>query len=99
MACSELGEVVGEGVQDLVGGLGPGERPGVVVPGGDPVPDVVLQGLHGGVDAAADQLVGQQAEPALDLVHPRRAGRGEVDVEARVALASQVLISAVLWVA
>ena len=28
-ACSELGEVVGERVQDLIGGLGPGERPGL----------------------------------------------------------------------
>jgi len=61
---SDFGEVVGERAQDLVGGLGPGERPGVVVPGGDPGLDVVLQGLHGGVDAAADQLAGQQAEPA-----------------------------------
>src|SRR6185312_147012 len=78
----EPGEVVGEGAEDLVGCLGPGERPGVVVPGGDPVADVVFQGLDGGVDAAADQLVGEQAEPSFDLVHPGRAGRGEVDVEA-----------------
>jgi hypothetical protein len=27
------------------------------------------------VHAAADELVGQQAEPPFDLVHPRRAGR------------------------
>src|SRR6185437_4380587 len=84
IGCSDLGEVVGERGQDLVGGLGPGERPGVVVPGGDPVPDVVLQGLDGGVHAAADQLVCQQAEPSFDLVHPGRAGRGEVNMEARV---------------
>lgn len=68
---------------------------GVVVPGGDPFPDVVLQGLDGGVYAAADQLVGQQPEPALNLVHPGRSGRGEVDVKARVVL---ILISGVLWV-
>src|SRR5215467_3201814 len=85
MACPDLGEIVGKRVQDLVGGFGPGERPGVGVPGGDPVLDVVFQGLHGGVHAAADQLVGEQAKPALDLVHPRRAGRGEVDVEAGTA--------------
>jgi hypothetical protein len=66
VACPDFGEVVGERGQDLVGGLGPGERPGVLIPGGDPGPDVVLQGLHRGVHAAADQLVGQQAEPALD---------------------------------
>jgi hypothetical protein len=64
MARPDFGEIVGEGVQDLVGGLGPGEGPGLVVPGGNPVPDVVLQGLYGGVDTTADQLVGQQAEPA-----------------------------------
>src|SRR6266516_5698083 len=81
MACPDLGKVVSERVQDLVGGLGPAERPGVGVPGGDPVPDVVFQGLDGGVDAAADQLVGEQAEPALDLVHPGGAGGGEVHVE------------------
>src|SRR5215471_17681362 len=81
MAGADFGEVVSERVQDLVGGFGPGERPGIFVPGSDPVPDVVLQGLHGGVDAAADQLVGEQAEPAFDLVHPGRAGGGEVDVE------------------
>src|SRR5689334_24564185 len=73
-AGSELAEVVGERGQDLVGGLGPGERPGIVVPGGYPVPDLVLQGLHRGVHAAADQLVGQQPEPPLDLVHPGRPG-------------------------
>ena len=37
------------------------------------------------VDAAADQLVGQEAEPAFDLVDPGGAGRGEVHVEAGVA--------------
>src|SRR5205085_12079993 len=84
VASSELGEVIGEGAQDLVGGLRPGERPGVVVPGGDPVLDVGFQGLDGGVDAAADQLVGQQAEPSFDLVHPGGADRGEVHVKARV---------------
>ncbi len=43
-----FGEVVSERVQDLVGGLAPGERPGALVPGGDPVPDVVLRGLDRG---------------------------------------------------
>src|SRR5580700_6314771 len=85
LVCSKLGEVVGQRIQDLVGGLGPGEWPGVVVPGDDPFPDVMFQGLHGGVHTTADQLVGEQPEPALDLVHPRRAGRGEVDVKAWMA--------------
>ena len=30
---------------------------------------------------AADELVGEQAEPALDLVDPAGSGRGEVDME------------------
>src|ERR1022692_3287058 len=81
---ADLGEIVGERFEDLISGLGPGEGPGVLVPGADPRLDVVLQGFDGGVDTAADELVGQQAEPALDLVDPGRSGRGEVDVEARV---------------
>jgi hypothetical protein len=46
--------VVGEGLEDLIVGLGPGERSGVLVPGVDPVVDAVLKGLDEGVDAAAD---------------------------------------------
>jgi len=66
MARSDFGEMVGERVQDLIGGLGPGERPGLSF-------QVAIQSLMSfsractkGVRAAADQLVGQQAEPALD---------------------------------
>jgi hypothetical protein len=51
LARTEFGEVVGERVQDLVGGLGPGERPGILVPGGDPFLDVVLQSLDVGSGA------------------------------------------------
>ena len=43
----------------------------VLVPLFDPVADVGFQGLDRLVDAAADLLVGQVAEPALDLVDPR----------------------------
>ena len=50
----------------------------------DPVADVGFEGLYGLVDAAADLLVGEVAEPALDLVDPGGPGRGEVDVEAGV---------------
>ena len=44
-----------------------------------------LQGLDALVDAAADHLVGEEAEPAFDLVDPGGAGRGEVHVEAGMA--------------
>ena len=37
-------------------------------------------------DAAADGVLGDQAEEALDLIDPGRRSRREVDVEARVAL-------------
>src|ERR1035438_8489519 len=56
---ADLGEIVGERFEDLISGLGPGEGPGVLVPGADPRLDVVLQGFDGGVDTAADELVGQ----------------------------------------
>src|SRR6266516_1041495 len=81
MACPDLGKVVSERVQDLVGGLGPAERPGVGVPGGDPVPDVVFQGLYGVVDVSAVELGVEQAEPALALVDGRGGGGGEARVE------------------
>jgi hypothetical protein len=37
------------------------------------------------MNAAPDLLLGENGEPALDYVDPGRAGRGEVQVEARVA--------------
>lgn len=56
MTWSELGEVTCEGVQDFVGGLQLGERPGDFVPGAD----VFLQGLDGGESM-------EPARPHLDL--------------------------------
>jgi hypothetical protein len=56
----------GQGIGDLLGCLRPSERARVFVPVLDPVADVGFQGLDGLVDAAADLLVGEAAEPALD---------------------------------
>ena len=56
---------MGEGVEDLVGGLGPGEWLWVVVPVLDPGADVVFEVGNGGVDAAADELLGDQSKPAF----------------------------------
>src|SRR5450759_752514 len=50
------------------------------IPG--PGADVGFEGPDGGVAASADELVGDEAEPALDLVDPAGAGRGEMHVEA-----------------
>jgi TetR/AcrR family transcriptional repressor of nem operon len=38
------------------------------------------------IDPAADLLLGQDREPDLDHIHPRRAGRSEVKMHARVTL-------------
>jgi len=48
---------------------------------GDPVVDVFVEFAHGAVCSPAELLVGQLCEPALDEVQPRRAGRGEVQME------------------
>jgi hypothetical protein len=72
-----------DGGEDVVGGLGPAEGPGIGVVGVDESADVVLKLLRGCVDAAPDLLVGDQGEEALDLVDPGRTGRREVDVPAR----------------
>jgi hypothetical protein len=58
---------------------------GAGVPDPDPGADVGFEGLDALVDATADQLAGQEAEPSLDLVDPGRSGRGEMHVEARMA--------------
>ena len=68
------------------------------VPGGDPVADVLLQGLDGSVDASAYLLVGQFGEPSLDQVQPGRPGGGEVQVEAGMGQ-QPLLDDGVLWVA
>lgn len=60
------------------GDLPTGHQDLLLVPIGDPRADVGFQCLHGFVGAAADHLVGQEAEPAFHLVDPGRAGRGEV---------------------
>ena len=51
----------------------------------DPRSDVVLQSDDALANSTADELVGEQSEPAFHLVDPRGAGRGEVRVEPGVA--------------
>jgi hypothetical protein len=45
----------------------------------------MLQGDDALVNSAADELLGEQPEPAFHLVDPGRAGWGEVHVEPRMA--------------
>ena len=78
-----------DGVEDLVGGLGPHERLGVLVPFVDPAADVAFQVDDGVVCGTAEFAGGQFGEPALDEVEPGRRGRGEVQVEAWVAQLQQ----------
>ena len=68
--CSEAEAL--DGAEDVIGGFGPFEGFGVLVCRVDVVEDGALQLLGGAMDAAPDLLVGQQPEPALDLVQPRR---------------------------
>ena len=47
--------------------------------------DIGLELIDAAMDAALDLLVGEQREPAFELVEPRGAGRREVEVIAWVA--------------
>ena len=69
---------------DLKGGFGPTEGFGVFVPVGQEAGDGLLQARDAVEAAAANGLRGDQAEPALDQVEPRGAGRGEVQMKARM---------------
>ena len=75
----------GDFFEDVGRRCGPDEGFGVGI--------VVLQvGFDGGLevgdapeDAASDGVLGDQAEEALDQVEPGGGGRGEMEVEARMA--------------
>src|SRR4030095_14906394 len=68
----------------VVGGLGPDEGRGPVVRELDVPPNGGLQLARAAMDAAADLLLRQRGEPALDQVDPRAPCRREVDMEARM---------------
>jgi len=62
--------VVGEAVEDFVGGLVPDVGFGVVVPVGDPGADRGDEVADGAVGAALDPFGRELGEPAFDEVEP-----------------------------
>ena len=72
-------------LEDGIGCLGPDEGLGLVIVGLDEGGDIGLELIDAAMDAALDLLIGEQREPAFDLVEPGGAGRREVEVVARVA--------------
>ncbi len=56
--------------EDLLGGLGPDEGLGVVVPCLDPGADVGLEGLDAVVVGSLEEVGGDVAEEPLDQVQP-----------------------------
>jgi hypothetical protein len=70
----------------FTGGLGPDEGLGVSVPVGKEASDDTLQLGNFGETAAPNRLLADNAEPALDQIEPRGAGRGEVQVKPRRVL-------------
>lgn len=71
--------------EDLVGGDGPGEDLASGVPAGDLVAALSGQDLAGGEGAAVYGLLGGDPEPGFDLVDPRGADGGDVEVDVRAA--------------
>lgn len=73
--------VCGEGVEDLVGGLGPDEGFGVGVLDVDPLADVGFEFGDAAVGGAAEFAVGEFGEPAFDQVEPRAQRDSPVHTE------------------
>ncbi len=70
--------------EDRVGCGRPFEGLAVRVVGGDEVVDSLHELLDAGKRAAADRLVGDHGEEALDLIEPGAVGRDEMHVPARL---------------
>ena len=80
-----LGAIARDCLENGIGALGPDERLGIGIVGVNENGDVGLEFLDTAMDATLDLLVSEQREPAFDLIKPGGAGRGEVQVIARVA--------------
>src|SRR5918994_2325365 len=74
----------GDSGGDLISGLRPDERLRLLVRDREIVRDRGLELAGAAMRATPDLLLRQGREPALDQIHPRRPGRREVQVEARM---------------
>src|SRR3972149_12091778 len=74
--------ITSQGSRDLVRGFGPHEGLRVLVGDLEIVPDRRFELAGAAVRAPANRALGEQSEPALDLVEPGGAGRREVQVVA-----------------
>jgi hypothetical protein len=68
-----------------IGGGGPGERALVSVVMGDVTIDLADELADGAERTTPDGLVGDEREPALDLIEPARVGGGVMEAETRMA--------------
>ena len=92
-------DVLGEGVEDLLGGLLPHEELRVLVPDLNPGVDFFFQCLHAFVDAAVEELVGEEPGPAFETWLIQGEPVGVKCRWKRGCAANQSLIAGVLWVA
>ena len=72
---------VSDAAFDLSSGFAPPQGFTLLIPVFKKVGDGPFQFGHGIKTTASDSLLADDAEPALDQVQPRRAGRGEVTNE------------------
>lgn len=84
--------------EDFAGGGCLYERFGLGIECFEVVHDGLLQFGDASEDAAADALIGDFGEEALDLVEPRGGCGRKVEMNARM-LFNQVCTASVLWVA
>ena len=69
--------------QDLISRFGPSKGLGLLVIDRDELPDGGLQLGHTAMRTALDLPLGEQGEPALDLIEPGSMRRSEVQMVAR----------------
>ena len=80
-----VGAIACDRLEDGISSLRPDEGLWVGIVDLDERGDVGLEIVDAAMDAALDLLVAEESEPAFYLIEPGGAGRGEVEVIARVA--------------